>query len=143
MYSCYTNVHLLTYLLTSTGMHPELTSIQLTWTKQKINKDLKNSRLMGGHGAFWHSCQEVQGLPSWTHREWVDATDLCHLCDLMMMMMVGQLTEVWKLNNGTTMCYRNLWWTECGQNVAYDRDKRGLSNDFCYNLQRTNEHREV
>jgi len=45
-------IYLLTYLLTSTGMHPELTSIQLTWTKQKINKDLKNSRLMGGHGAM-------------------------------------------------------------------------------------------
>ena len=32
-----------------------------------------------------HSCRMVQSLSSWSL--WVDATDLCCLCDLMMMMM--------------------------------------------------------
>ena len=33
-----------------------------------------------------HSCRMVQGLSSWPH--WVDATHLCCLRDLMMMMMI-------------------------------------------------------
>jgi len=37
---------------------------------------------------FCYSRRVDQGLPSWTHRDWVDATDLCRLCDLMMMMMM-------------------------------------------------------
>jgi len=37
---------------------------------------------------FWHSRRVDQGSPLWTHRDWVDATDLCRLCDLMMMMMI-------------------------------------------------------
>jgi len=43
---------------------------------------------------FWHSCGVDQGSQSWTQRDWVDATDLCRLCDLMMMMRLQRQSMV-------------------------------------------------
>jgi len=42
---------------------------------------------------FWYSHRVDQGSQSWTHRDWVYATDLCRLCDLMMMMMMKSYEE--------------------------------------------------
>jgi len=68
---------------------------------------LKNNGIRVLHMSIVHSARMPQGVPSaiwrshelrgwpvcrrqpasWTHRDWVDVTDLCRLCDLTMMMM--------------------------------------------------------
>jgi len=34
---------------------------------------------------------------SWTHRDWTDATDLCRLYDMMMMMIIINIRQLWIL----------------------------------------------